>query len=256
MGKPIFMIHGMWGAGWHWDRYREYFEARGYRCLAPTLRYHDMKPGDSPDPRLGAVSLLDYAEDLELEIRGLNEKPVLMGHSMGGLLAQILGSRGLAEALILLTPASPRGILAMTPSVLKSFSGLMLRWGFWRKPNRISFAAAVYALFHLVPADEQRALYDRLVYESGRAATEIGLWIFDPTRASQVDGSKINCPVLVVAGAEDRITPASVVRQVARKYGAVSTYKEFPGQAHWRLGQPGWEEVAAYAAEWIAQQTG
>jgi pimeloyl-ACP methyl ester carboxylesterase len=75
---------------------------------------------------LGTTSLLDYAADLEKQIRELEEVPILMGHSMGGLLAQIFGSRGLARALVLLTPASPAGILALKPSVIQSFSSILM----------------------------------------------------------------------------------------------------------------------------------
>ncbi len=71
--------------------------------------------------------------------------------------------------------------------------------------------------------------------------------------ASKVDDSKVACPVLVVAGAQDHITPASVVRKVARKYKAVSTYKEFENHAHWVIGEPGWQEIADYIADWLKQ---
>ena len=121
MAETIVMIHGMWGGRWAWENYKRFFEQKGYRCVTPTLRFHDMDPNETPNPQLGTTSLLDYAEDLEKEIHNLDTMPILMGHSMGGLLAQILGSRGLAKALILLTPASPRGILALKASVIKSF---------------------------------------------------------------------------------------------------------------------------------------
>jgi pimeloyl-ACP methyl ester carboxylesterase len=126
-----------------------------------------MDPNDKPDLRLGTTSLLDYARDLEEYIHNLDQKPFLMGHSMGGLLAQILGARGLAKGLVLLTPASPSGINALKYSVIKSF------------------------------------------------------WLLDFKGGSKVDQSNVSCPVLVVAGTEDRITPASVVRKVADKYKAV-----------------------------------
>ena len=251
MSETIFMIHGMWGGPWYWENYRRFFEARGYRCVTTTLRYHDMAPDDPPDPRLGTTSLLDYAADLEQEIHRLDAQPILMGHSMGGLLAQILGSRGLAKALVLLTPASPAGIWAITPSVVRSFWSIMSRWGFWRKPMRQTFQEASYSMLHLLPPQEQRATYERFVYESGRAAAEIGFWWLDRKKASQVDAEKVTCPTLVVAGAEDRITPASVVRQVAKKYRPVATYREFPAHAHWVIAEPGWEEVAEYAADWL-----
>ena len=247
------MIHGMWGGPWYWENYKGFFEQEGYRCVTTTLRFHNMDPKDPPAPRLGTTSLLDYAKDLEQEIQQLGVKPIVMGHSMGGLEAQILGSRGLAKALVLLTPASPAGILALTPSVIKSFWSGFARWGFWKKPLRQTYDEAVYSMLHLLPLDQQKETYARFVYESGRAAAEIGFWLLDSKGASQVDESKVTCPVLVIAGAQDRITPASVVRQVAQKYKAVSTYKEFGNHAHWVVAEPGWQEVAGYTAGWLKQ---
>lgn len=251
MSETIVMIHGMWGGAWYWENYAEYFEKKGYHCIRPTLRFHDMEPNKVPNPQLGTTSLLDYAEDLEKEIRKLDTTPILMGHSMGGLLTQILGSRGLAKVLVLLTPASPHGIMALTPSVIRSFWSALTKWGFWRKPHRQTFNEAVYSMLHLLPGEEQKETFDKFVYESGLAACEIGFWLFDSKRASKVDESKVTCPVLVVAGTEDRITPASVVRKVAQKYKAVSTYKEFANHAHWVIMEPGWEEIAEYILDWL-----
>jgi pimeloyl-ACP methyl ester carboxylesterase len=251
--ETIFMIHGMWGGPWYWENYKRLFENEGYRCVTTTLRFHDMDPKDAPNPQLGTTSLLDYAKDLEQEIRQLSVKPIVMGHSMGGLLAQIIGSRGLAKALVLLTPASPAGIMALTPSVIKSFWSVQTKWGFWKKPMRQTFHEAVYSVLCLLPPNEQKEAYDNYVYESGRAAYEIGYWPFDSKRASKVDESKVTCPVLVIAGAKDRMTPASVVRQVARKYRATSTYKEFENHAHWVVAEPGWQEIAEYVGGWLEQ---
>lgn len=251
MSGVIMMIHGMWGGGWYWENYRNYFEEKGYKCLRPTLRHHDMNPADSPAPELGVTSLLDYAEDLEKEIRSLDEKPILMGHSMGGLLAQILGARDLAQSLVLLTPASPSGITALTPSVIKSFWSILTKWNFWKKPMRQKFEESCYSMLNMLPPDEQKAAYDKFVYESGRAAFEIGFWLLDSRGASKVDASRVTCPVLVVAGSEDHITPASVNRKVAKKYESVSTYKEFSNHAHWVLSEPGWEEIAGYIYDWL-----
>lgn len=253
MNKTLMMIHGMWVSGWVWENYATYFETRGYYCIVPTLRFHDVSPQEAPNPKLGTTSLLDYAEDLEKEIRELEEVPILMGWSMGGLLAQILGSRGLARALVLLTPAAPAGVLALRPSVVRSFWSTLMRWGFWRKPGRPNFEEAVYSELHLLPSEEQKRAYERFIYESGRAASEIGFAMFDPRKASAVDESKVTCPVLVVGAAEDRIAPASVVRSVAEKYNRVATYKEFPSHAHWVIAEPGWQEIAGYVNEWLKQ---
>lgn len=253
MKEKIVMIHDMWVGGWYWKNYAEYLEKNGYQCICPTLRFHDMYPNAPPDPQLGTTSLLDYAADLEKEIQKLGEMPILIGHSMGGLLAQILGSRGLAKAIVLLTPASPYGIRALKPSVVRSFWSVTTRWAFWTKPMRQTFGEAVYSMLHLLPVVDQKATFDRMVYESGRAAFEIGYWLLDSRKASYVDESKVTCPVLVIAGSEDRITPASVVRKVAFKYKAVSTYKEYNNHAHWVIAEPGWEEIAEYVSRWLNQ---
>lgn len=251
MANTIVMIHGMWGNSWYWQDYKQFFESKGYTCITPDLRFHTMDPKASPDPELGETSLLDYADDLEKEIKKLPSKPILMGHSMGGLLSQMLAERGLAKAIVLLTPASPSGIMALRLSVIKSFWSTMIRWRFWEKPMIQTFDEAVYSMMHLLPPEEQKSSYEKFVYESGRAAFEIGFWLFDSRKASKVDASKVTCPVLVIAGKEDRITPASVVERVAGKYKSVSTYRVFDHHAHWVVGEPGWQDVAGYAYEWL-----
>ena len=246
MHETILMIHGMFGGSWCWDNYRKLFEDKGYHCITPTLRFHDVDPDAPPNPQLGTTSLLDYAGDIEKEIRKLDSLPFLMGHSMGGLIAQILGSRGLAKGLILLTPASPGGILALTPSVIRSFRSTLTKWGFWKKPVRQTYDEAVYSMLHLLPIDEQRR-----IYKSGKAVFEIGFWLFDSKRATIVDAAKVTCPVLLISGGRDRATPYSVNVKIANKYRAVSTCKVFPKNAHWVLGEPGWEKIAAYVSDWM-----
>ena len=244
MLDTLFMIHGMWTGPWYWDNYKKFFEKKQYKCVATTLRFHDMDPKDKPEPKLGTVSLLDYAEDLEREISQLDSKPIILAHSMGGLLAQILGTRGLAKALVLLTPAPPSGIMALKPSVIRSFWSTLTKWNFWKIPMRLTFNEAVYSIFNLMPEEEHRPTYDKFVYESGQAAAEIGFWMFDKNNATRIDETKIICPVLVLGGAKDRITPVSVTRQIAKKYK--STYKELANHAHWVIAEPGWEEIAEY----------
>jgi len=253
MAGTIVMIHGMMGGAWCWDNYKEFFEARGYRCLVPVLRYHDMDPAGKPDPRLGGTSLLDYARDLEGEIRQLDEPPVLLGHSMGGLLAQMLASRGLARALVLLSPAAPAGILSANWSAVKDFLVILRHLSYWRGSFRLADPAAVYAFLDRLPEAEQEKACRRLVYESGRAALEIGCWLLDPRRAARVDAEQIKCPVLVLAGKADKITPASVVKQVAGRYKPLVTYQEFD-HTHWIIGEPGWEAVAGYIDQWLVEQ--
>ena len=249
--STIVMIHGMCCGGWFWENYSNFFANEGYRCLTPTLRFHDVDPTERPHPHIGTVSLLDYAQDLETQILQLNTTPIIIGHSMGGLLAQILGSRGLARVLVLLTPAPPAGIIALRPSVLRGFQSGLIRWGFWRKPFRQTFMEAEYSVLNRMPHERRQEIFNRFVYESGRAASEIGFWFLDAKKAARVDGGKVRCPVLVVAGAHDRMTPASICSQVAAKYAAVATFKQFDNHSHWITAEPGWRDIAQYVAAWL-----
>jgi pimeloyl-ACP methyl ester carboxylesterase len=251
MAETIMMVHGMCGGSWVWDNYKSYFEQKGYQCIRPALRYHDTDPQKSPDPRVGTTSLLDYAEDLEREIRKRRITPVLMGHSMGGLLAQILASRGLAKALVLLSPAAPAGISYTQPKMAKDLWSIARQWGWWRKPIRPTFNESVYLELDLLSAEERKAVYDKWVHDSGRALFEIGVWFLDTKRAARVDASKLACPVLVVAGSGDRITPASCAKKIGKKYAPYVTYKEFENNAHWLTGEPGWQDIAGYIADWL-----
>lgn len=252
MAKTIMMIHGMWGTGGYWKEYKGFFEKLGYKVVTPTLPHHNAKPSSPPKPEAGRIGLVDYVDFLEGEIKELKEKPILMGHSMGGLLAQKLAERDLAEAAILLAPASPRGILALKPSVIRSFLPCFFQWGWWQKPFRQSFGLAVYSMLHLVKPADQKRIYDTFVYESGRVILEIGVWIFDFKKATEVDASKVTCPIFVATGEEDRITPVSVVRATTRRYSQ-ATLKTYPGHAHWVVGEPGWQKIAQDCADWLKE---
>lgn len=250
MSKTVMMIHGMQGGGWYWKGYRIFFESQGYRCVTPTLRYHDIFPNDQPDPALGKVSLLDYADDLERELQKLPKDTVIIGHSMGGLLAQILAARGYGSKIVLIAPAAPYGIFSFTPSVLKGFLSILRIWKFWEKPIKQSFEESKHSVFNLIPEALAREYYQKGVYESGRAAFEIGLWPLDKKRASFVDASKVKAPMLIVVGEEDNITPVVTVKKVAAKYPQAEL-KIYQNYAHWIIAEEAWEKVLADIYEWI-----
>lgn len=252
MKKTVFMIHGMASGQWAWDNYRRVLETAGYTCIAVTLPYHNTDPSAAADPKLGTASLLDYAAAVEQQIRALPEKPIIIGHSMGGLIAQMLASRDLAQAAILITPAPPAGILALTPSVLKTFAPIIGRWNFWKKSFRFPQHTAQYAILNRLSPAQQAAEYASFVPESGRAAFEIGYWIIDRKHATRVNAKKVTCPILVIGATEDRITPVSVVKQVAKKY-STATYRQYDQHAHMIMIEDGWRSVADDVVAWLAQ---
>jgi pimeloyl-ACP methyl ester carboxylesterase len=121
---------------------------------------------------------------------------------------------------------------------------------------RLSPAAAAYAMLGTLPDAERQATYARLVHESGRAACELGFWFLDRRHATRIDPAGIRCPVLVVSGADDRLTPAAVVRKTAALLGPTAELREFPGHGHWVVEEPGWEEIAGSVADWLEAHTG
>ncbi len=251
MQKTIVMVHGMWCGDWVWENYRGFFEKKGYNCITPILRHHDVEPHEKPDPKLGLVSLKDYVDDLEKEIKALDHKPIIMGHSMGGLLTQMLAARSLASAIVLLTSASPAGIMALRPTVVKSFWSVLTKWGFWKTPMRLTFKEADYSMLGQLSPEKKKEVYEKLVFESGRAAAEIGFWYIDPNQVSGVDESKVTCPVTVICGTMDKVTPVSVARQIAKKYKVDAAYREYDNHAHWLLDEPGWEKIAEDISGWL-----
>ena len=222
-----------------------------FRMVAVDLPGHgasDHKPAGH------AYHFIDtIAEAIEI-LEALGGSPViLMGHSMGGLLAQILGSRQLAKSLILLAPAAPRGIFVFEPSVLNSFFRMMTeKWGFWRRPLKPTFDEAVYAMLHRVPEAEQRKIYNKLCFESGRAVFETGFWLLDRQKASKVKSSSITVPIFIAAGEEDMITPIKVVKKIAKKYRKLQpTFNIYKNHAHWLLAEPGWEKITEDIFSWM-----
>lgn len=250
MATPVVMIHGMWATGADWTRVRALMEPRGYRCYAPTLPGHE--PTADQPLRVGALSLRDYVAALEADIgaQGFEQPPVLMGHSMGGLIAQQLASRIQPRALVLLTPAAPWGIQSASPANLRTFAPVLLRWRAREKPHKPSFETAARAAFNGLPPERHRALYENMIHESGRAAFEIGLWWADVARTTAVDAQAVNCPVYVVSCGDDRLTPAFSVRKVAARYRQ-ATHRHYPQRGHWVLDDADTDEMIHGICGWL-----
>jgi len=258
----IVAIHGMWGHGRMWENWRGVLEARGHTVIAPTLRHHDMDPAGPVPEGLATVGLQDYADDIEAQIADIEVPPVLVGHSMGGLIVQILAARGRGRAAVFLTPAPPAGWPAFVetsqPPVTRTFFRSMVGSAlFTFRPHKPSLATALYSCMHRLPREQAEAEYARLVPDSGRALFEIGFWYLDRTRhGSRVDPDAIKCPTLTVGCGLDRITPAASVRATARRYTRRGgEYREYPDNAHWVIGEPGWERIAEETAQWIERHS-
>ncbi|MGH8540662.1 MAG: alpha/beta hydrolase [Stenotrophobium sp.] len=244
------MIHGMWCTGDHWARVKSIMEPRGYDCHAVTLPAHEPGPGQMT--QVGAKSLRDYLVFLEdyVSRQCFSQPPIIIGHSMGGLLAQQLAAKIRPLALVLMTPAPPAGIFAFSWSNLVAFARALFRWAFWRKPHKPGFRRAEISAFNHVPAEQHRRMYDGLVYESGRALFEIGMWQLDFSHASRVDVAAVRCPVYVVSSGKDRLTPTPLVRKVAALYPQAAQ-RHYPERGHWVIEDEDTEEMVTSICGWL-----
>lgn len=252
--RTVMLIHGMWSRPQVWANFRAYFEARGYDVVTPRLRHHDIEPGEAADPALATTSVVDYAADLETEIRALGTRPFLIGHSMGGLLAQMLAARGLAKGAVLLASAHPAPVFAFEMGVVRIFLRDLVPGPIWKHTQLPTYSAMRWGALNRFDEKTARELYATLIPESGRCFLEIALWYLDRRRASFVDAAKVACPLLFMTGADDRLIRAALAARAALYYGGKARFERLPGHAHWLPGEPGWEEIAAKAARFFEEE--
>jgi len=248
---PVLMIHGAFCGPWSLSGLREKFEAAGYAVTAPTLRFHD---GKRPPSALGTTGLADYVADLEQEIRSLKQVPILVGHSMGGLLAQMLAARLDVPALILLAPSPPWGVAPTTLFEIGAAQAMHLHPGHWNQVLEPSRDVALAHSLDKLPRHMRDEVFGRFVPESGRAMFETMNWGMDFNQSSSVNTAAVKAPLLFLTGSEDRLNPPSTVEKIAALYKGHVTAEVLDGMGHWLIGEPGWEKLAARALAWLKDQ--
>lgn len=249
MTHPLVFLHGAFCGGWAWDAFRAPFEAAGYRTHAPDLAGH--AAGDDQDylARLGTKAL---ADDIVRYVRELPAPPILIGHSLGGLIAQIAATKIEVAGLVLIAPSAPWGVMPTTIEEHGSAVGLTLLGDYWRRPIAPDYGVARHATLDRLDRDAARKTFARFVPESGRVVMETIQWWLDPSMASAAPVYKIKAPVLALAGGKDRVNPASTVRRLAKRFPTGQcVYREFPEMSHWLIGEPEWEDVAHTTLAWL-----
>jgi alpha-beta hydrolase superfamily lysophospholipase len=256
----IVLIHGLWMTPLSWEHWIKRYSDRGYRVIARGWPGMDgdidaIRRDPSKIAGLGVTEVVDHYDAI---IRGLDKPPIIMGHSFGGLMTQILIDRGLGAAGVAIDSAPVKGIL------LLPFSSIRSAWPALSNPFNYNKATALtaeqfhYAFGNLLSEAESNAAYERYAVPGpDHLLFQASLANFNPHAATAVNfHNDDRAPLLLIAGGKDHIAPAAVTEANYRLYRdskSVTDYKEYPDRSHFTIGQKGWEEVADYALDWAAQ---
>jgi pimeloyl-ACP methyl ester carboxylesterase len=251
--KTIVFIHGLFMNPKSWQPWVVYFEQLGYHCHTPAYDFHAGEPSElrkNVSPELGKLTFGKVIKSLSAFIDALPEKPILIGHSMGGLAVQKLIELEKGVAGICIDPAPPKGIFTFKWSFLKAnlptinpFKG--------DSPCLPSVEWYQYAFCNTMTMAETQDAYDQYVVPESRNIPRS-----TTGKAGSIDFQKPHAPLLIIAGEKDNIIPASLNRKNFEAYkhkGSRTDFKEFEGRTHYICGQKGWEEVAQHCYAWLQE---
>ena len=255
----IVMIHGLWLTPRSWEPWIERYTSRGYRVLAPAWPGMDaeveaLNADPSPIARLTVGDIVDHYESIILD---LPRPPIIIGHSFGGTLTQILVDRGAGAAAVGVASATVKGVPDLPLSTIRVAAPALspFKRG---KAVPLSSQQFHYAFANTLSQEESDALYVRYhVPAAADVLRQYGFANFHRAAPTAVDFDRTRrAPMLFIGFGEDHVMPPNVVRHNEQKYddsGTVTEYREFPGRPHFPSA-PGWEEVADFALTWAAEQ--
>lgn len=251
MSRSFLLIHGMCCTGDVWRNFRGFYEERDIRVFTPTLRPSERVRRDPPSTLRG-LRFANYVEDLEREIDRIEDQtgnPVtVIGHSMGGLLAQALAERNRPNAAVLISPSAPAGV--RTTTMTGFWAGFAVAHKLGLVPGAMFPHRVItdWLVFNQVPQAARRSEHRSMVHES--------LGAFADFRLHHIDETQIRIPMLTIAASRDRLVPAPLVRLTAKKYAAIGgAFMEYENHGHWLYAEPGWETPAADILQWVEANT-
>jgi pimeloyl-ACP methyl ester carboxylesterase len=255
---PLMLIHGAWLSARSWENYVGYFGKRGFAVSAPEWpRKHgdveEMRETADESAGLGVQEIVDHYAAL---IEELEQPPVLIGHSYGGLFVELLLDRGLGRAGVAMSPAPPKGILVLPFSTLKAGAPALAHPSKWHGVVRLTAEEFTYAFVNTFPPEQASAAYERYaVPETGQIFYEAGFANFHlhpPTEVQFKNAER--APLLIVGASEDHTVPASLAKAAYKRYEkspAKTDYLEFEGRPHLHMAASDWQEVAQAIDSWL-----
>lgn len=250
---PVLLLTGTNAAAWTMENVQAPFEASGYACHSLTYRYHDLPPGPERDGKLVELSIADYVDDARQAIKKIGEAPVVVGHSLGGVVAQLLAAEGAVRAGVLLNSSVSNGVLATTDRE-RNLGKLFISAGaFWEQALGQDLDLLVKYGLNTLPDDLQRDIHARLGTESGRVLFELVFWMFDDRQTTLIDPAQVTCPLLFVSGTEDKAVANRTAQNMAERY-ETADFMTVEGACHYMQFDETWPETAQKALDWLSRK--
>ncbi len=254
----IVLIHGLWLTPLSWQGWVERFESKGHKVLAPPWpgmdrEIEEVRRDTKPYARLGVGEIADHYERI---VRELDSPPIIIGHSFGGLLTELLLDRGLGAAGVAISPAPIKGIYFTPPSSLRVASIALRNPANRHRAVSLTPEQFHYGFANTLTEQESRPLYDRYAIPGpGRVLFQAAFSNLDFGTPLKVHANG-RAPLLLVANGKDNTVPASATKaayKIQSKAASATELKEYPDRPHFTGVIDGWEEVADTALDWATQ---
>ena len=253
--KTIVFIHGLAENSQSWQAWLPLFQAQGYTCYAPDYPYHQGNPQElrnNINPALGKLNFSQVLQHYEAFLDSLQlEKPILIGHSMGGLIVQKLVEKQRASLGICLTSAPPAKVSTTKFSFLKANLAIVSP----SKGNKVFLASPKwfhYSMANTLSRNESNELYQAFWVPESRNIPRSSR-----KKAGRINFKQAHAPLLFIAAEKDHITPAKLNRKNHRAYkdkNSICDFKSFENRSHLLAAEPNWEQVVSYVQTWIQEQ--
>jgi non-heme chloroperoxidase len=261
-GTPVVFVHGLWLHADSWGGWVERFRAAGYAPIAPGW------PGDSSTieetrnqpERVAGYGIDDVVEHYSRVIGGLEAKPIVIGHSFGGLVVQRLLGQDLAAAAVAIDPAPIKGVLNLPPSALRVASVALRNPANKKRAVALTAKQFRYGFGNALSEEESNELYERWTIPSpAKPLFEAAFANFSPRSPAKVNTQNATRgPLLLTAGGEDHTVPPAITKSTLKQYRrspAATDYKEVPGRGHSLTIDNGWHEVADAVLAWLKEHS-
>lgn len=257
--EPIVFVHGLWLLSSSWQPWRDLFEANGYTTIAPGWPNDPATVAQAREhPEAFAGKMVQQVTDHYLgAIARLTRKPVVVGHSFGGLIAQKIAGEGVAAATVSIDNAPFKGVLPLPVSALKSASPVLTHPGNIHKGVSLTLEQFTFGWANNLSADEAKSLYETFhVPAAGAPLFEAATANFNPFSGETAVDSKNpeRGPLLIIAGALDNTVPLAITHasyKIQSKNPGLTEIAEIPGRGHSLIIDSGWKDVAQTALDFV-----